>query len=40
MGKDKNAIKIGIVELEITKVTGIGKAVQMNNDVEPIKGNK
>lgn len=37
MGKNKNIIETGVVELENTANVGIGEAIQMNNDAEPIK---
>ena len=35
-----NIIEIGTVELEVTEITGTGKAIQVNNDAEPIKNIK
>jgi len=37
---EEKTIKTGIVELEINEITGIGEAIQMNSDVEPIKNIK
>jgi hypothetical protein len=37
MEEKTNIIETGTVEAEITESVGTGKAIQMNNDAEPIK---
>lgn len=34
---EENIIKTGVIEVKFTDNCGTGKAIQMNNDVEPIK---
>lgn len=37
MKEKTNILITGLVEVEVTENWGTGKAIQMNNDAEPIK---